>query len=198
MIQVMIVDDHPVVRGGLEAMLASIRGFRVVGMAGDGESAVGIFRAKRPDVVLMDIRMPGMDGFATLEKMKRIAPDVKVLLLAGMPLAIELERAKSLRAGGYLPKNVEHGRLVEAVRQVAENGPFQEEPLPEVPCALSTRELEVLRYFALGKTREEVSVILGISTETVKSHARAIQLKLDVPNTAGAVARGYELGILHG
>lgn len=196
MIKVMIVDDHPVVRGGLEAMFESYRGFRVVGMAGTGEEAVEIFRKKMPDVVVMDIRMPGMDGFATLEKMKRFVPEVKVLLLAGMPLEVELQRAKELGAKGYLPKNVDHTRLIAAVEQAEADGEFQEEPLPEVPCVLSARELEVLRYFALGKTRDEVSIILNISAETVKSHAKAIQIKLDAPNTAGAVARGYELGLL--
>ncbi|MGN0833069.1 MAG: response regulator [Kiritimatiellia bacterium] len=196
MIKVMVVDDHPVVRGGLEAMFESTRGFRVVGMAGDGEEAVAIFRKKLPDVVVMDIRMPGMDGFATLEKMKRFVPDVKVLLLAGMPLETELQRARSIGAKGYLPKNVDHARLLDAVLVASANGPFQEEPLPEVPCILSARELEVLRYLALGKTRDEVSAILGIASETVKSHAHSIQLKLGAPNTAGAVSRGYELGIL--
>lgn len=196
MIRVMLVDDHPVVRGGLEAMFESYRGFCVVGKAGDGEDAVEIFRKQLPDVVVMDIRMPGMDGFATLEKMKRFVPEVKVLLLAGMPLEVELQRAKALGAKGYLSKNVDHARLIAAVQAVAAGGDFQEEPLPEVPCVLSARELEVLRYFALGKTRDEVSIILGIAPETVKSHAHAIQLKLDAPNTAGSVARGYELGIL--
>lgn len=196
MIKVMIVDDHPVVRGGLEAMFESYRGFRVVGMAGTGEEAVEMFRRKLPDVVVMDIRMPGMDGFATLEKIKRFVPDVKALLLAGMPLEVELQRAKELGAKGYLPKNVDHRRLISAVEQAATDGPFQEEPLPEVPNMLTAREMAVLKYLALGKTREEVGIILGVSAETVKSHSKAIQLKLDAPNTAGAVSRAYELGIL--
>lgn len=196
MISVMIVDDHPVVRGGLEAMFESYRGFRVVGMAGSGEEAETLFRKKLPDVVIMDIRMPGMDGFATLERLKRFVPDVKALLLAGMPLEVELQRAKELGARGYLPKNVDHRRLVEAVEQAAAGGPFQEEPLPEVPNMLTAREMSVLKYLALGKTREEVGIILGVSTETVKSHSKSIQIKLDVPNTTAAVNRAYELGVL--
>ena len=104
--------------------------------------------------------------------------------------------AKELGAKGYLPKNVDHRRLISAVEQAAANGPFQEEPLPEVPNMLTAREMAVLKYLALGKTREEVGIILGVSPETVKSHSKSIQLKLGAPNTAGAVSRAYELGLL--
>ena len=196
MIRVMIVDDHPVVRGGLEAMLDSAKGFRVAGSAADGESAVAMVAALKPDVVVLDIRLPGIDGFATLEKMRIHIPGLKALLLAGMPLKEELERARQMKASGYLPKNVDHRRLLEALRAAAEGGPFQEEQLPEVPSMLTAREMDVLKYLALGKTREEVGIILGISFETVRTHTKTIQVKLDAPNTAGAVSRAYELGIL--
>jgi len=196
MIKVMIVDDHPVVRDGLEAMLESAKGFSVCGSFGDGESAVAALVRTMPDIVVLDIRLPGMDGFATLEKMRRHIPDQKALLLAGMPLTEELERARSMGAAGYLPKNVVHTRLLEAMRAAAEGGPFQEEELPKVPSMLTSREMAVLKYLALGKTREEVGMILGVAAETVKTHAKSIQIKLDAPNTTGAVSRAYELGIL--
>ena len=96
MIKVMIVDDHPVVRDGLEAMLESVRGFSVCASFGDGESAVSAVAKVKPDLVVLDIRLPGMDGFATLEKMRRRVPGVKALLLAGMPLGEELERARKM------------------------------------------------------------------------------------------------------
>jgi len=196
MIKVMIVDDHPVVRDGLEAMLESARGFSVSGSFGDGESAVAAVAKARPDVVVLDIRLPGIDGFATLEKMRRFVPGQSALFLAGMPLREELDRARKMGASGYLPKNVVHTRLLAAVRAAAEGGPFQEETLPEVPSMLTAREMTVLKYLALGKTRDEVGMILGVGAETVKSHAKSIQVKLDAPNTAGAVSRAYELGIL--
>ena len=196
MIRVMIVDDHPVVREGLEAMLESVRGFSVCASCGDGESAVAAVAKAKPDLVILDIRLPGMDGFATLEKMRRLIPGVKALLLAGMPLGEELERARNMGASGYLPKNVVHTRLLEAMRAIVDGGPFQEEDLPKVPNMLTARELTVLKYLALGKTREEVGIILGVSAQTVKSHSKSIQVKLDAPNTTGAVSRAYELGIL--
>jgi len=196
MIKVMIVDDHPVVRDGLEAMLESVRGFAVCASFGDGESAVAAVAKAQPDLVVLDIRLPGMDGFATLEKMRRRLPDVKVLLLAGMPLGEELERARQAGAAGYLPQNVVHTRLLAAMRAAVEGGPFQEEELPKVPNMLTAREMTVLKYLAMGKTRDEVGIILGVSAETVKTHSKSIQVKLDAPNTVGAVSRAYELGIL--
>lgn len=196
MIKLMIVDDHPVVREGLVAMLESAKGFRVAASSGSGEDAVSEFLKARPDVIVLDIRLPGMDGFETLERMRRFVPDVKVLLLAGMPLREELDRAKKMGAGGYLPKNIQHTRLLDAIRSVAAGGPFQEESLPEVPNMLSSRELEVLRYVTLGKTRDEVGIILGISSETVKSHIKSIQIKMDATNTAAMISRAYELGVL--
>lgn len=196
MIKVMIVDDHPVVREGLEAMLESAHGFTVVASAADGESAASKVVEALPDVVALDIRLPGMDGFATLAKLRRFIPDIKAILLAGMPLQEELERARKMGASGYLPKNVDHKRLLQAFRDAVAGAPFIEEELPKVPCILSQRELDVLRYLALGKTREEVGVILGIGFETVRSHTRAIMAKLDVPNTAAAVNRAYEMGIM--
>ena len=196
MIRVMIVDDHPVVRDGLEAMLESARGFVVCASFGDGESAAAAIAKVKPDVVVLDIRLPGMDGFATLEKMRRHIPDVRAIFLAGMPLGGELDRARGMGACGYLPKNIVHTRLLEAMRSAVDGGPFQEEELPKVPSMLTAKEMSVLKYLAMGKTREEVGIILGVSTETVKTHSKSIQVKLDAPNTTGAVSRAYELGIL--
>lgn len=196
MIRIMIVDDHPVVREGLEAMLESAKGFRVVASAADGETAVEKVAKANPDILVLDIRLPGMDGFATLEAICKERPDQKALLLAGMPLKAELSRAREMGASGYLPKNVDHRRLLDALRTIAAGGPFQEETLPEVPSMLTAREMDVLKYLALGKTREEVGLILGIALETVRTHTKSIQVKLDASNTTGAVSRAYELGIL--
>ncbi len=110
--------------------------------------------------------------------------------------AEELDRARGMGACGYLPKNIVHTRLLEAMRSAVDGGPFQEEELPKVPSMLTAKEMSVLKYLAMGKTREEVGIILGVSTETVKTHSKSIQVKLDAPNTTGAVSRAYELGIL--
>ncbi len=197
MIKVMIVDDHPIVRDGLEAMLESARDFEVVAGAASGEEAVKLITKAKPDVVVLDIRLPGMDGFATLERLHKLMPSARALMLAGMPLKVELERARSLGAAGYLPKNVEHKKLLAALRAAAAGEGFQEEEeLPAVPSMLTARESEVLKYLALGKTREEVSIILGIGVETVRTYTKSLLIKLDATNTPGAISRAYELGIL--
>ena len=115
MISIMIVDDHPMVREGLAAMLESERDFSVSALAATGEEAVAIAGLSKPDVVLSDIRMPGIDGFGVLAKLREVHPDIRVLLMAGMPLKEEESRAREEGAKGYLPKNVDQDRLVAAV-----------------------------------------------------------------------------------
>ena len=199
MSSVMVVDDHPMVREGLEAMLEA-SGFEVCGLAADRDEALALFRRKvRPDLVLMDIHMPGKSGFETLKEMQIWYPDVNVLLMAGMPLQEELERAKTMGARGYISKSTKRQGLVSAIRRIlTERNVFIEDeqrpPLPDSP--LTPREIDVLRWLARGKSREETSVILGVSLETVKTHAKSILAKLEVQNTAGAVARAFELGLL--
>ena len=119
MISIMIVDDHPMVREGLAAMLESERDFSVSALAATGEEAVAIAGLSKPDVVLSDIRMPGIDGFGVLAKLREIHPDIRVLLMAGMPLKEEEARAREEGAKGYLPKNVDQDRLVAAIRTIA-------------------------------------------------------------------------------
>ena len=174
MTKIMIVDDHPVVRDGMEAMLENESDFKVVASVADGASAVETCRRMgAPDVVVMDIRMPGMNGFETLEKLKRTFPDISVLLLAGMPLKVEVEDARRLGARGYLPKSIDWAKLVAAIRCAAsDDATFIEEScVDEKVGPLSPRE-------------------------TVRSHVKGIFRKLDCSNAAAAVGRAYELGIL--
>ena len=199
MSSVMVVDDHPMVREGLEAMLEAA-GFEVCGLAADRDEALAIFKRKiRPDLVLMDIRMPGKNGFEILKEMQIWYPDINVLLMAGMPLKEELERAKAMGAKGYISKSTKRQGLVTAIRRIlTERNVFIEDeeqpPMPDSP--LTPRELEVLKWLAKGKSREETAIILGVGHETVKSHAKSILAKLEVQNTTGAVARAFELGLL--
>lgn len=198
MITIMIVDDHPLVREGMASMLENENDFSVVASVSSGAEAVAYVREKgAPDVVVSDIRMPGMDGFETLAKLQRTHPDIRMLMLAGMPLKVEEERARELRARGYLPKSIDWERLVAAIRLAARKGDFIAESFDEVKTGpLSPRETEVVRYISQGKTHEEIGIILGISSETVRSHTKSIQRKLDCTNSASAVTRAFELGIL--
>lgn len=197
MISLMIVDDHPMVREGLAAMLESERDFVVSALAATGEEAVAIGKMSKPDVVMSDIRMPGIDGFGVLAKLKEIHPDIRVLLMAGMPLKEEENRAREEGAKGYLPKNVDQDRLVAAIRSIAAGETeFVCEEFQAAPSTLTARELDVLREVASGKQRDAIAATLGIGSESVKTHLKGIMSKLNCPNATSAVSRAYELGIL--
>ena len=197
MISLMIVDDHPMVREGLAAMLESERDFVVSALAATGEEAVAIGKMAKPDSVMSDIRMPGIDGFGVLAKLKEIHPDIRVLLMAGMPLKEEESRAREEGAKGYLPKNVDQDRLVAALRAIAaDTQEFICEEFQAAPSTLTARELDVLRLVAKGNQREAIAASLGIGSESVKTHLKGIMTKLNCPNATSAVSRAYELGIL--
>jgi len=195
-IKVLVVDDHPMVREGLEAMFASEGGFDVVGLAANGEEAIALAGKTQPDVVLSDVRMPKMDGFAMLSHMARVVPAARVILLAGMPLREEEARAKAEGAAGYLPKDVDQDRLSEAIRSAAAGGAFIREQFQAAPSLLTVREMDVLRLLAQGRQRDQIAAALGIGAESVKTHLKGIMNKLGCPNATSAVGRAYELGIL--
>jgi len=185
------------VREGLEAMLESEGGFKVVALAANGEEAVAKAPEVKPDVVLSDVRMPRMDGFAMLEHLRRLVPETRVVLLAGMPLKEEESRARASGASGYLPKDVDQDRLSEAIRRVAEDGGyFACEQFQSAPSMLSGREMDVLRLVAQGMQRDQIAAKLGIGAESVKTHLKGLMNKLNCPNATSAVGRAYELGIL--
>ncbi len=197
MISLLIADDHPMVREGLEAMLLSEDGFSVVALAPNGEAALALAEETHPDIVLSDIRMPKMDGFALLGRLRETLPSTKVLLLAGMPLQEEEARAKRDGARGYLPKDVDQDRLSAAIRDIASDkvdfvcAEFQAAPSP-----LTGREMDVLLLVSKGNQREQIAAALGIGSESVKTHLKGIMTKLGCPNATSAVRRAYELGIL--
>ena len=181
------------VREGLEAMLESEEGFEVAGLAANGGEAVEKAAATRPDVILSDVRMPVLNGFAMLERLA----GAKVLLLAGMPLKDEERRARELGAKGYLPKDVDQDRLADAIREIAANDDvFVCEEFQSAPSPLTVRELDVLRHLAKGLQRDQIAAALGIGPESVKTHLKGIMAKLGAPNATSAVSRAFELGIL--
>ena len=198
MITTLIVDDHPMVRDGLAVMLAARRIFKVEHTCSDGEEAVAYVRQHGcPDVILSDVRMPGMDGFEMIAKIRRFYPKARVLLLAGMPLKEESERARKLGAAGYMSKSADINRLSQAIQEIAEDPAFfAEDSFTPSPSILSPRELDVIRLLAKGFQRDAIAARLNISSETVKSRIKTLMLKLDVSNAVQAVSRAYELGIL--
>ena len=200
MIKVMIVDDHPVVRNGLEAMLSVEEDIEVSAAVEGGNAAVEWCAAhvdSLPDVIVTDVHMPKGDGFGMLASIRNAYPSVRVLLLAGMPLKEEESRARNDGACGYLPKSLDGQVLVKCIRSIAQSdSEFVTDEFVQNTGVLSDKELTVLQYASEGKTRDEIAIILGVHSETVKSHLKHIMAKLDTVNTTASVARAFELGLL--
>ncbi len=197
MISLMIVDDHPMVREGLAAMLSSEDGFEVLGVAESVEKALALCREKKPDLALCDIRMPVEDGFCFLDRVTREKLSTRVLLLAGMPLKEEEARAKEQGAVGYLPKSIEQEKLSDMICAImAHQLDFAAEEFRPAPSTLTVREMDVLRLVAKGMQREQIAAELGIGHESVKTYMKNILTKMHAPNATSAVGHAYELGIL--
>ena len=185
------------VREGLEAMLTSDGAFDVVALAANGAEALEVLPKSSVDVVLSDVRMPRMDGFAMLEHLRRLMPGVKVVFLAGMPLKEEEARARRDGAAGYLPKDVDQDRLSTVIKAIASGEEsVATEQFQSAPSILTVREMDVLRLLAQGNQRDQIAARLGIGAESVKTHLKGIMTKLNCPNATSAVGRAYELGIL--
>ena len=204
-VRVIVVDDHPVMRGGIVSLLALEPDIDVVGEAGDGAEARRIVLEQRPDVTLMDLRMPVLDGVGAIEQIRSEWPEASVVVLTTYDTDEAIVRAIEAGASGYLLKDAPPDELIDAVRQAAGGETVLAPPVakrliervrdPE-SGALSQRELEVLRAVASGNTNADIAAALHISQATVKTHLIHIYDKLGVNDRAAAVARAYESGIL--
>ncbi|MFF4047966.1 response regulator [Streptomyces chartreusis] len=207
-ISLLIVDDHPVVRDGLRGMFESAPGFVVLGEAASGEEALERAAALDPDVVLMDLRMPGGGGVAAIAHLTRTGARAKVLVLTTYDTDSDTLPAIEAGATGYLLKDAPRDELFSAVRAAAEGrtvlSPAVASRLvsavrtPRAPGneALSAREREVLALVAKGTPNREIARELFISEATVKTHLTHLYAKLGVNDRAAAVATAYERGIL--
>jgi DNA-binding NarL/FixJ family response regulator len=205
-IGLLIVDDHPVVRDGLSGMFASTPEFSVLGQAGDGAEAVRLAEALRPDVILMDLRMPGLDGVTAITELARRGVAARVLVLTTYDTDSDVLAAVEAGATGYLLKDAPRAELVRAVRAAA-NGEAVLAPsvaarlmsrmrTPGLEEPLSAREMEVLELVAAGNTNREAAARLFISEATVKTHLLHIYEKLGVSDRAAAVAEAFNRGLL--
>ncbi len=207
-LRILIVDDHPITRDGLRSALTTSSEVEIVGEATSGDEAVEMVRQTSPDVVFMDVRMPGMDGLEATRLIRDVAPETKVILFT-----VEESReaiADAIRAGvsGYLLKDVSATELIQAARLAMEGKAvihptltraFIEEVQyverrPETP--LSRRESEILQKVAYGATTKEVAHDLGISAHTVKTHLERIFEKLGANDRAQAVAIALRRGLV--
>jgi DNA-binding NarL/FixJ family response regulator len=203
MIKIVVADDHPVVRDGLIGMFADEPGIEVVGQADDGPQAVAIAGHTDPDVILMDLRMPGGDGIEAIRELRRAdAVRPRILVLTTYDSDREVRTAVQAGADGFLLKDVRRGQLVQAVRDLAAGRAVLTPAALAVLAGrdrepqLSDRELQVLRQVASGHTNRAVARALMISEATVKTHLLRIYDKLEVGDRAAAVRVAYERGVL--
>jgi DNA-binding NarL/FixJ family response regulator len=196
-LRLLIVDDHAVVREGLEAMLGSAAGIGPIATAANGDEALQVCGAFQPDVILLDLRMPGSDGFNALESLLPRWPGLRILVLSASATQAEVALAQRRGAAGYLSKSSDRATLLAAIRTVASGGScFPSGAAAGDDTGLSARELEVLRHLGQGLSNDDLGRVLGVSGETIKSHLKGIFAKLAVAGRAEAVARAYELGLI--
>jgi DNA-binding NarL/FixJ family response regulator len=202
-IRLMIVDDHAVVRAGVAALLAGQVSIAVVAEAASGADAVRLFREHRPDVTLLDLNMPGMDGVATIRAIRREFPDSRFIVLTVHTGDEDVHRALEAGAQGYLLKTTSGAELVETVRAVhaglrrlSREAARRMDEYP-VGAHLTPREVEVLRLLARGLTNKEIAAELRISGTTATWFVKNILQKLGVNDRTAAVTTALERGILH-
>jgi DNA-binding NarL/FixJ family response regulator len=212
MTRVMLVDDHELVRQGIAAMLGGSGDVQVVAVARTGREALEVARRELPDVVLMDVRMPDMDGLEATKKLKEERPRTAVVMLTMHDNPAYLRDAVRAGAAGYLLKDVSKDELLDAIRQVATGGAFIESQmlkgmLSEMkptgatapsPAAknLTKREREILTFVAEGMSNREIAEKLVLSPETVKSHVAAILEKLNVSDRTQAAIYAVRNGLV--
>lgn len=207
MIRVLVADDHPIVRGGIALLLGAADDIVVVGEASDGEEAVALAAALRPDLVLMDLRMPRLDGVEATQRILAASDSVRVLILTTYESDDQILGAIAAGASGYLLKAAPQAEIIEGVRAVAGG---QTVLAPTIAARLvhrvradaapsprlSARELDVLRLVSAGESNPQIGRSLFISEATVKTHLLHAFEKLAVSDRTRAVTRAMELGLL--
>lgn len=206
MIRILLADDHPVVRDGLAAMLATQPDFEVVGEAGTGAEAVAEAARLRPDVVLMDLEMPVLDGIEAIRRLREADPAVQVVVLTAFDTDERIVGALRAGAQGYLLKGAPRAEIFEAIRTVSAGGALIQPVVAskllrqvreaEHPDALTPREKEVLDLVAAGLANGEIAERLSITERTVKFHVSSVLSKLGAKNRTQAVRVGRERGLV--
>ena len=204
-IRVLIVDDHPVVCEGFSQLFEFVDGIDPVGTAGHGDEAMDVIPDTHPDVVLLDLNLPGEDGIAVATRIRKTHPDVRIVIFTAGAEPDDLRRARAAGVDGVLLKTMPVGDLITAIKDVGDGRevidrdlvgmvPTQASTSNVIP--LSEREMEVLTYLSKGMSNKELAAALFISRATVKSHIENILRKLEASDRAAAVAEGFRRGLL--
>ncbi|WP_206244975.1 response regulator transcription factor [Novosphingobium terrae] len=202
MIRILIVDDHLIIREGVAAILENEEDMALIGEAADGMEAVEQFRALRPDVILMDIQMPGLNGLQAIATIMAEAPAAKILVLTTYPGDNQASRALAAGASGYMLKSSLRKDMLEAIRKVAGGATYVDPDVAQDLAShiadrpLGDREIAVLSLVARGQSNKEVAGGLGISEETVKAHLKSAFAKLKVADRTHAVTQAIKRGMI--
>ena len=202
-IRVLISDDHPVVREGLAAIIDRREDMSVVAQAENGEEALALFRQHRPDVTLMDLKMPIMDGVATITKIRQEASDARIIVLTTFEGEEDIYRGLQAGAKAYLLKDSPREELLDTIRAVY-SGQTRIPSSVAIKLAqrisqspLTPREVDVLRLMVAGKNNQEVAATLTIAEGTVKAHVNSILDKMNVNDRTQAVTSALKRGLVH-
>jgi two-component system NarL family response regulator len=202
-ITILVADDHPVVRQGVASFVAAEKDMRVVAQAADGTETMELVKMHLPNIVLLDLRMPGMDGLDVIEQIQSLNLPCKVLVLTICDCEHDVHQALKAGARGYLIKDTPRPMILESIRQVHRG---QTSIPPRIGqklvdnlrrAELSTRELDILKLIADGKCNKVIGDELGITEGTVKTHVKSVLSKLKAPGRTAAVREAVHRGLVH-
>ena len=202
LIRVLLVDDHPAIRAGVTAMLGLHADFEVIAEASTGAEAVRLRQQHAPDLTLMDVRLPGMDGIETLMAIRAADAKAKAVMLSSEALPADVWRSMEAGACGFLPKSLPHALFAKELRHAYEHGwcapydPQAKTTAQSTQPNLTSREMEVLGCLRRGLSNADIGKALGISPETAITHVKALMQKLNAANRTEVVTLGYEMGLL--
>jgi DNA-binding NarL/FixJ family response regulator len=202
-IRILIVDDHPIMRVGIAALISSSKEMVCVGQAGSGEEAIEQHAACKPDITLMDLRLPGIGGVETIRRIRQRTPQSRFIVLTTYEGDEDIHQAMEAGASGYLLKGLPQEMLVNAVRRVHAGGRYLPPPMSQALASrtpdsnLSARERQVLALVAKGNSNKEIATALGITEATVKCHVSVILMRLNATDRTQAVVTALQRGLIH-
>jgi DNA-binding NarL/FixJ family response regulator len=202
-IRILIVDDHPIMRVGIAALISSSKEMECIAQAGSGEEAIEKHALHNPDITLMDLRLPGMGGAETIRRIRQISPQARFIVLTTYEGDEDIHQAMEAGASGYLVKGLPQEMLVSAVRRVHAGGRYLPPSMSQAlasrtrDSSLSARERQVLLLVAKGKSNKEIATELGITEATVKCHVSVILMRLNASDRTQAVVTALQRGLIH-